>query len=28
MDPPDMWFADLAFAPRQYATQEEMDATR
>lgn len=28
MDPPDMWFADLSFAPRTYATQEEMDATR
>jgi hypothetical protein len=28
MDPPDMWFADLAFAPRQYATQEEKDAAR
>jgi hypothetical protein len=28
MDPPDMWHADLAFAPRTYATKEEMDATR
>lgn len=28
MDPPDMWFAELAFAPRTYATQEEKDATR
>lgn len=28
MDPPDMWHADLSFAPRQYATKEEMDATR
>ena len=28
MDPPDMWFANLSFAPRRYATQEEMDATR
>jgi hypothetical protein len=28
MDPPDMWDADLSFAPRTYATKEEMDATR
>jgi hypothetical protein len=28
MDPPDMWHADLAFAPRTYATQAEMDAAR
>jgi hypothetical protein len=28
MDPPDMWFAQLAFAPRQYATRAEMHATR
>ncbi|MEU1327192.1 hypothetical protein [Streptomyces microflavus] len=28
MDPPDMWHAELAFAPRTYATQEEKDAAR
>jgi hypothetical protein len=28
MDPPDMWFAQLSFTPRQYVTQQEMDATR
>lgn len=28
MDPDDMWHADLVFAPRTYATQEEKDATR
>lgn len=28
MDPPDMWHADLAFAPRTYTTQEEKDADR
>lgn len=28
MDPDDMWHADLVFAPRTYATQEEKDAAR
>jgi hypothetical protein len=28
MDPDDMWHADLVFAPREYATQEEKDASR
>ncbi|MFE7535236.1 hypothetical protein ACFU67_13300 [Streptomyces rhizosphaericola] len=28
MDPPDMWHAELAFAPRTYATQAEKDAAR
>lgn len=28
MDPPDMWFAQLSFAPRRYATQAEKDAAR
>jgi hypothetical protein len=28
MDPDDMWHADLTFAPRTYATQEEKDASR
>lgn len=28
MDPPDMWRADLSFAPRQYATKGEMEAAR
>jgi len=28
MDPDDMWHADLVFAPREYATQAEKDATR
>lgn len=27
MDPPDMWFAELMFAPRQHATTAEVDAT-
>ena len=28
MDPPDMWHADLVFAPRTYASQAEKDASR
>lgn len=28
MDPDDMWHADLKFAPRTYATQEEKDRAR
>lgn len=28
MDPDDMWHANLIFAPREYATQEEKDAAR
>lgn len=28
MDPVDMWHADLVFAPRMYASQEQKDATR
>lgn len=28
MDPPDMWHADLVFAPRLYNTQAEKDASR
>lgn len=28
MDPPDMWHAELSFAPRTYATQAEKDADR
>lgn len=28
MDPDDMWYADLVFAPRTYATQAEKDAAR
>lgn len=28
MDPVDMWHADLVFAPRTYASQEEKDASR
>lgn len=28
MDPPDMWHADLAFAPRQSAAKDEKSAAR
>lgn len=28
MDPPDMWHAELTFAPRQYATAEEKANSR